>query len=111
MQRGESTFNPRNFGEIIGLYICNAMQPWERAKTVHSNGLHRCQQKWEGSVDYGCVHKNGMLKKRVAPDTDLARYPATEYSANNFAGYRISGQAGYPAKYKFNSIRKKLLYF
>ena len=33
----------------------------------------------------------GPLNSRVVPDTDLAGYPATD----NFAGYRISGLAGY----------------
>jgi len=29
---------------------------------------------------------------RVAPDTDLAGYPAAGYPANIFAGYPVSGQ-------------------
>ena len=33
------------------------------------------------------VLREGVKKTRVATDTDLAGYPA-----NNFAGYRISGQ-------------------
>ena len=45
-----------------------------------------------------------MEKTRVAPDTDLARYPTTGYPANNFARYWISGLAGYKIPIRLNKI-------
>ena len=42
----------------------------------------------------------------VAPDTDLAGYPATEYPANNFAGYRISDLAGYQKSFFWQDLTR-----
>ena len=43
---------------------------------------------------YYIILSNNLIRCenfRVVPDTDLARYPAAEMPANNFAGYQISG--------------------
>ena len=39
------------------------------------------------------------VKTRVVPDIYLAGYPAARYPANNFTGYPVWPDTGYPAGY------------
>ena len=79
---------------------------------VQDGGAGHTQQQVQGvhegrreTQDGSQVHPPEKLyiSNRVAPDAELAGYPAAGYPANNLAGY--------PVKTKFNSIIKNKYYF